>query len=542
MEKMAANLKKITAAVAGLMLLLIFRLAYIQLAGHDELSDAMRQQSLISLQGSNTRGIIYDINGAALVADKRRYIYIIKDEMFTKGTRDRLKAAEAVEVSGNNEAYHVYQSEEYGKDAGKELAEKDGAYILEASARYSDQQMATHLIGYVNRSDQSGAAGLELMFDDQLSGLNRQLYAAADVKGNLLPGRGLIVTTDRYEDSSIKEGIRTTLEKDIQAAVEKTAEEQEKDCAVVVLDVRTGGVAAMACTPGFDPNHIGEHMQEEGDELVNKATQGEYPPGSVFKIAVAAAAIEEGISADTSLSCSGSTDAGGTVIGCETGGESGHGDITFEEAFACSCNSFFVQLGKKLGSRKIIETAKKLHLGEKALEGYPQESRGRIMTEAESRGAAIGNLSIGQGETLVTPLQVARMTNIIAAGGIDRGVHISADEDISEERVISEYTAEEIGRMMEMTVSEGTAASLDMTDSAAEPLAAAKTGTAEYESGGISKTHAWITGYAPCDEPEYTITVFVENGDSGAEDSGPLFKEIVEYLERSGSYSMPALA
>ena len=118
------------------------------------------------------------------------------------------------------------------------------------------------------------------------------------------------------------------------------------------------------------------------------------------------------------------------------------------------------------------------------------------MTEAESRGAAIGNLSIGQGETLVTPLQVARMTNIIAAGGIDRGVHISADEDISEERVISEYTAEEIGRMMEMTVSEGTAASLDMTDSAAEPLAAAKTGTAEYESGGISKTHAWITGYA----------------------------------------------
>ena len=83
--------------------------------------------------------------------------------------------------------------------------------------------------------------------------------------------------------------------------------------------------------------------------------------------------------------------------------------------------------------------------------------------------------------------------------------------------MISEYTAEEIGRMMEMTVSEGTAASLDMTDSAAEPLAAAKTGTAEYESGGVSKTHAWITGYAPCDEPEYTITVFVENGDSGAE-------------------------
>lgn len=120
-----------------------------------------------------------------------------------------------------------------------------------------------------------------------------------------------------------------------------------------------------------------------------------------------------------------------------------------DQAFAYSCNSYFIKLGKELGSDKIIEYAKRFHLGEKAFEGYPQESTGYLMDESQRLGAAVANLSIGQGETLVTPLQIARITNVIAGGGIDKGVHILMEEEAADEQIISKNNAEKICEMME---------------------------------------------------------------------------------------------
>ena len=194
MEAMVKNLQKIMLIIALMLAALICRLAYIQIAGAEELSAATRTQSLISLEGSNTRGIIYDRNGAELVADRKHYIYIIRENVFDRRAERLLRNLDADEVSSDNRGYKVYSSEEYDKDTGKTLIREYSAYILQAAARYSDNQTAAHLIGYVNRKDSSGAAGLELMFDEQLSAFNRHIYAAADVKGNILPGRGLIVT------------------------------------------------------------------------------------------------------------------------------------------------------------------------------------------------------------------------------------------------------------------------------------------------------------------------------------------------------------
>ena len=163
MEAMTKSLKRILVIVAVLLLALICRLAYIQLIGGSELAEATRMQSLISLEGSNTRGIIYDRNGEALVADKKHYIYIIKADEFDGRARALLKSLDANEVNGDNDGYMVYSSEEYKKSVGRTLIEENNAYILQASARYSSHQLAAHLIGYVNREDSSGAAGLELM-------------------------------------------------------------------------------------------------------------------------------------------------------------------------------------------------------------------------------------------------------------------------------------------------------------------------------------------------------------------------------------------
>lgn len=541
---------------------LILRLAYIQILGHEDLSAVTREQALIALEGSNTRGIIYDRYGVPLVADENHYIYIIKDENFTGEAERLLEQMDAAVVSDNNEGYQVYSSEHYDKKIGKKLIEKNNAYILQASARYSDEQTAPHLIGYINRGDLSGAAGLELMYDDRLAGFNRRVYAAADVNGNILPGRGLIITSDAGKDSYVAEGIRTTIDKQLQNEVENIIGEIDNDCAVAVLDCETGGVVAMACTPKFDPNNVGDIINEStvtldalddaaGDVLINKVTQGEYPPGSVFKIITAAAALENGIDVDKTYVCTGSIQMDGLSIKCDTGGDYGHGTIGFRDAFAQSCNSYFVQLGQYVGAEKIAETAKKIGLDEKVLDGYPQESSGHVMTSEEWAGNAIGNLSIGQGETLVTPIQVAKMTNIIANRGIDKGVHILMDESFSQvenvdqtgyDQVLSASTAEKIKDMMQLTSENGTGLGLQLVAEDGEAKAAVKTGTAEYAMEDGMHSHGWITGMTPCEDPEYVIVVFVEDGGSGAASAGPVLKKIIEYLERSGSYSMPTLA
>lgn len=186
--------------------------------------------------------------------------------------------------------------------------------------------------------------------------------------------------------------------------------------------------------------------------------------------------------------------------------------------------------------------AQKLKLGEKALEDYPQESTGHLMTEQERYGDAIGNLSIGQGETLVTPLQIARMTNIIASDGVDKGVHLLVEDEPGKDQAISQQTAQTVGKMMEKVTTIGTGSGLMLRSDDGTPKAALKTGTAEYTDSESGKTHAWITGYTPCSESEYVITVFVKDGISGSGSAGPVFEKIVEYIQESGNYSKPTLA
>lgn len=538
---MKKRLYKVMIVLGVLLLGLAGRLAYIQILGHEDLAQAAAAQQLIALEGANSRGMIYDRNQTPLVGNNREYIFIIQEKNFDGEAMNALSALSAEEIKNGDNGYRVFASKQYHKDLGQRLIRNSSAYIIEAGRRYSKQQKAVHILGYVNPQDSSGAAGIELMCDEELSLLNKRIFTTADVRGRIIPGRGLVVKTNMDRDSYVKKGVVTTLDTGLQGAAEEILKSTDRNGAIVVLKSRTGELVASASTPDFDPSNVKQYMESNSDELVNKVTQGEYPPGSVFKIAVAAAALEQGIPLEKNFFCKGYSMINGQRVNCKTGGETGHGTITLKEAFAQSCNSAFIQLGQELGADEILDMAGRLGLGKRALEAYPQEKNGNLMTPRQSSGAAIANLAIGQGETLVTPLQVAHMTNIIAAGGVDPGIFLLQENQLKEkgeeEQVLSKETAQGLSEMMAQTMITGSGKSL--ASEAVGVSMAAKTGSAESYMGDREVVHGWITGFVPAGSPEYTITVFIEAGESGSQSAGPLFVQMAQYLRDSGSFEDP---
>jgi cell division protein FtsI/penicillin-binding protein 2 len=168
---------------------------------------------------------------------------------------------------------------------------------------------------------------------------------------------------------------------------------------------------------------VENYLNSSNEELINKVTQSLYPPGSIFKIIVTAAALENGVvTGDSIFTCKGYEDINGIRINCSR--EEGHGTLTFRDAFAKSCNSAFIQLGMQTGGEAILEMAKAFGVGKKAFQGGIEEKTGLLPGEQDIQGAGIGNLSIGQGKLQITPAQAARITAIVAAGGVDHGLSL----------------------------------------------------------------------------------------------------------------------
>ena len=364
------------------------------------------------------------------------------------------------------------------------------------------------------------------MFQDRLA----SSPAVVSMMGNGIgePIKGIGITEQGTGDKVNPSALVTTVDANLQKKVEEILNDNDVSGAVVVLQVKTGQVMAMASSPVFDPNHLDSYLTSENGELINKAIQGLYPPGSVFKIVVAAAALESGsITMDDTFDCKGKVTINGVDLICEEK-QDGHGTLDLGQAFAKSCNCYFAQLGKKTGSENIIEMARRMGLGKTTIAGFPDEEAGSFPDESEREYSGLSNLSIGQGSLLVTPIQIAKMTNIIANKGIDHNLSVimsQQNEEDAGQRVLTEATATEVGEMMERVMVEGTAAG-----SQTHVTAAGKTGSAEAGGGNNETVHGWFTGYFPAENPEYTVTVIAENGKTGSSSALPVFEEIVNYL------------
>lgn len=314
--------------------------------------------------------------------------------------------------------------------------------------------------------------------------------------------------------------------------------------AVIVMEPDTGKVLAMVSKPDFDPNQIDSlwpslsDPENKGSNLVNRATQGLYPPGSTFKIVTALEYMRqnpEGYSA-YDYQCSGSIVVDNNSIRCYKGAV--HGTVDLRSSFAKSCNSSFGNIGVNINWDSFHSTSEAL-LFNKELPVPITYNKSRFQLDGTSSKWEALQTSIGQGATQVTPMHMALITSAIANGGtlmkpyfIDRvesgeGRLVEKFVPSSYKTLMSAQEAAALTDFMTAVVTEGTGSAVRSD----RYQAAGKTGSAEFEAG--RESHAWFTGFAPAQNPKVAVTVIIEEGGSGGKEAAPIAKKLFDaYFSR----------
>ena len=393
--------------------------------------------------------------------------------------------------------------------------------------RYSDNQLASHIIGYIK--DGVGVCGLEADYDDYLRSYSAD--TGVEIKGNDVLASAPV---------NIFEGIVTTLDKRIQGICEDKADEYINSGAVVVMNVNNGDILASISRPNFSPNNLYEAINDsDNSPLLNRVNQS-YNLGSIFKLVVAATAIEYGYSTDTVFDCKGLVDIDGHSIRCHK--LSGHGAVNMKDAMNDSCNCYFINLGMILPSERISWTASMLSFGRIIKYGTNLSTKSGYLPSVSQLDDNIekANFCFGQGKLSVTPLQVCEMTCAFANDGVMPtarivlgtsldGVNIDEETSPKFTKSISKTTANVVKELMISVVEyEGNALAKPKLVSAGGKTATAQTG--QYNEDGTEKLNCWFTGFFPSDNPQYAITILSENGSSALSECGACFAEICDEI------------
>jgi penicillin-binding protein 2 len=651
--------------VLSLMLTLFGRLAYLQVVAGDDFRKAAADNRIREVVTPAVRGLILDASGRPLVQNRTSLVVSvdrtvladlddegeavigrlskslrvpaqqIRDSLTLCGAKGAAKpprcwngspyqpipvakdvpTAVALSIMERREDFPGVNAEleavrEYPSPAGA-----NGAHVLGYLGPVTDDELAKQadVANPLRRSDLIGRAGLEAQYDEYLRGVPGLKSLAVDNAGVVT---GTVATTDATPGNYLV----TSIDAKVQAAAEQALEERVKAAragdafrcgggcvadsgAVVVLDVRTGRVVAMASYPTYDPGiWVGGVSQKEYDRLIDpdantpllsRAVSGEFPPASTFKVVSAAAAARGGDALAGSYPCESSIRIGNQV---KRNFESrGYGSITVGRALEVSCNTVFYQLGYDAWIRDgglspdtdakewFVRTAREFGYGTATGIDLPAERGGRVIGREDRRrdweerkddwcrrskdgypevsdrsraaylkaiakencvdgwqyrGGDAANFAIGQGDTLATPLQVARVYAAIANGGtlwqpqVAKAVVSASGKPVAQfeprktgELPIDDDTLEYLQRSLRGVATDGTARGLF----ADFPVpVAAKTGSGQVT--GKSDDISWFASYAPADDPQYAVVMMVSQGGTGAGTSGPGVKKIYEAL------------
>jgi len=493
---------------------------------------ANQGQSLRTITVAESRGTIYDAQLRPLVNEIKEYraALLPVDDLI-------LRVRSATDAAGHRTLWeHQRQNTPTVVRLLRPVAVTEGIHLAHAPIRYSSKVLAVHLLGHLDGSGRHGASGIEAAFDAILTAYSGEATATFTVNGIGQVQRNSKIKGNSSLSDSIG-GVALTIDLDVQQAVEEMAGSVEKG-AVVVLDPYSGAIVASASFPTFHPEEVADSIADDNGALLNRALSL-YDCGSVFKIVTASAALEAGISPQRTYTCAGGMTVGNTVFHCHT--RVGHQELNMEQAFAKSCNLYFIQLVQEIGAESLLRTAEKLGLYSDIALANGIAADGGLFPSLDKLTvpAALANLSFGQGELLLSPLHIAAMTASIAANGVwtspylykgevDTSGTLHEEEGRGGRRVLSVNTSAQLQHMMELVVTEGTGKKAQPI----ETTAAGKTGTAQ--TGQLNNRNevvqSWFTGYFPAKDPKYVITILVEDAENSGNNASEVFCEISNKL------------
>ena len=569
---------------------LVSRLAFLQIVAGERYTFLSENNRVRIKRVAGTRGMIFDRQGQLLVDSRPSFdlIFVPEDSSDPQNTlrllarylkRDEKELLKIFEEGKSRAAFDemvLGRDVDWSEVVAVETHQLDlpGVTLRVRPRRsYADGPMAAHVLGYLGEinsrqlktlkergyviGDEIGQYGLERRWEEILRGQSGGQQVEVDALGRRMRVLHEVTDVPGYT-------VHLTIDRELQAAAYEAL--KGKEGTLVAIDVGSGAILALASTPAFDPNVFARGIKsEEWNGLIkdqlrplsNRATQGQYPPGSTFKIIMAIAALEEGVVQPEGHI----QDPGFFFFGnrqFRDWKKGGHGAVNLHRAIVESCDTYFYQLGPKLGVDRIAKWARAFGLGEKTGIALDDERSGTIPDTEWKRkryrqpwfpGETI-SVAIGQGYVTVTPLQLANMMAAVANGGKLYRPYLVSKVESLDGATVREYGSELI-RTIEMkpdTINRVKRALADVvqgpggTGGAARspqiPIAG-KTGTAQViEMKGaylkseqlsyFNRDHAWFVSYAPVEKPQIAIAVLVEHGGHGGEAAAPMAKKVFE--------------
>lgn len=600
----AQRLRQRTAILILLILVLGFGAAVLRLTYLTTVQSSELQESAVDLQLADTtvsakRGTIYDANGNVL-AESASVWQVVMSPVNFKNDKQRQAAAkglsEIFDLEYNDvlddtkqQSHYVVVKRRIESDEREKVLElvdtlkKDYKcqgviQLLDDYKRYYPKNsLASSVIGFTGSDDQ-GLEGVEYEYDSYLSGTPGRIITAQNARGMDMPFR-----YEQNVESEDGNNVYLTIDETIQSICEKYMQKGVEDNNVlnkgvcIAMDVNTGAILAMVTTDGYDLNNPYElsakdkkkikstpkKKQAEAESAAlsnmwrNKAVADTYMPGSVFKMCVASAALEENlVNEKTSFTCTGSISVEGETIHCSN--ISGHGTQNFVEAISNSCNPAFIQIGQMLGAGKFRQYYQGFGFSDKTGIDLPGEAEDSFWKEGKMGGVDLAVASFGQNFT-ITPIQMITACAAVSNGGYvvqphvvskitdSKGNVIKTVDKKVKRQVISDDTSKKMNEYLEYnTERQGAAAGY-----ISGYKVAGKTGTTEKR--GVTKVESSFSedyissfcGYAPADDPQIAMLVFFDTPDGdayyGSQVSSPVFinimSEVLPYLDVKTSYT-----
>ena len=600
----AQRLRQRTAILILLILVLGFGAAVLRLTYLTTVQSSELQESAVDLQLADTtvsakRGTIYDANGNVL-AESASVWQVVMSPVNFKNDKQRQAAAkglsEIFDLEYNDvlddtkqQSHYVVVKRRIESDEREKVLElidtlkKDYScsgviQLLDDYKRYYPKNsLASSVIGFTGSDDQ-GLEGIEYEYDSYLSGTPGRIITAQNARGTDMPFR-----YEQNVESEDGNNVYLTIDETIQSICEKYMQKGVEDNNVlnkgvcIAMDVNTGAILAMVTTDGYDLNNpyelsakdkkkiksTAKSKQAEAESAAlsnmwrNKAVADTYMPGSVFKMCVASAALEENlVNEKTSFTCTGSISVEGETIHCSN--ISGHGTQNFVEVISNSCNPAFIQIGQMLGAGKFRQYYQGFGFSDKTGIDLPGEAEDSFWKEGKMGGVDLAVASFGQNFT-ITPIQM-----ITACAAVSNGCYVVQPHVVSKitdskgnviktvdkkvkRQVISDDTSKKMNEYLEYnTERQGAAAGyISGYKVAGKTGTTEKRGVTKFESSFSEDYISSFCGYAPADDPQIAMLVFFDTPDGdayyGSQVSSPVFinimSEVLPYLDVKTSYT-----